>query len=178
MVTSTYNDSPDLRSINFLYIVSCWDAKWKRSTEPLASGKVAEGIPENKQIKFEGPGISVLKMWKGKGLKTQPIYREGIPVSKDLMCVQPSKYREREPFVLYSLSHPYFFFSPFCISTLIATCVWLDLHTQYAKIRSKGKEPWPPECNGWKPGSQTDQDFQSLAFHTELAVTGSFNKCH
>ena len=29
---------------------------------PLASGKVAEGIQENKQIKFEGPGISVLKV--------------------------------------------------------------------------------------------------------------------
>ena len=28
----------------------------------LASGKVAEGIQENKQIKFEEPGISVLKV--------------------------------------------------------------------------------------------------------------------
>lgn len=128
------------------------------------------------------------QVWRAWNLCAENVKRErtentahlpwGHPCLKGSHVCPPSKYREREPFVLYSLSHPYFFFSPFCISTLIATCVWLDLHTQYAKIRSKGKEPWPPECNGWKPGPQTDQDFQSLAFHTELAVTGSFNKCH
>ena len=126
------------------------------------------------------------QVWRAWNLCAETIISERTENTSHLLWGHPclkgshvcplSKYREREPFVLYSLSYSYFFFSPFCISTLIATHLARSPHRICQN--KKGKEPWPPECNGWKPGSQTDQEFQSLAFHTELAITRSFNKCH
>lgn len=92
MITSAYKDSPDLMSISFLYIISCWDAKWKRSTVPLASGKVAEGIQENKQIKFEGPGISVLK--RRKDWKHSP-FTTRASLSQRISCVTTVKIQRK-----------------------------------------------------------------------------------
>lgn len=137
---------------------------------PLERGKGAEGIQENtNKSSLKGLESQCCRSKEQKDWKLN-ICHCGISVTEDPMRVKGSKCEARVPFDLYSLSYQYHFSSPLWISTLIATRLARCTHTVC--------QLWPPECNGWKPDSQTDRDFQQLALHTKLAVPGSFNNGH
>lgn len=72
-----------------------------------------------------------------------------------------SKYRGRIYLDVYSLAKKHFFIF-FSLMYFHSHCYISLVRSTYiiTNMSNKRREHWPLECNGWKPGSQTDQASQ------------------
>lgn len=120
----------------------------------LMSGKVAESIQENPS-KLSTAGVE-----KKRSADTAVLPLKSSMVSLSQKAFS-SKYRGRIYLDVYSLAKKHFFiffsfmyFHSHCYISLVRSTHIIT------NMSSKRREHWPLECNGWKPGSQTDQTSQ------------------